>query len=315
MCYNKINMTISDNMRGGSRMEEVKAVSILHRNKTSGWFGTDYNMNLYRGCCHGCIYCDSRSDCYGIGDFDSVRCKANSLEILRDELRRKMHTGVIGTGAMSDPYNPYEEKALLTRHALELIDAYGFGCAVLSKSALMTRDIDIFLSVKEHSPMMCKLTVTTADDELCKKLEPNVSVSSERFEALAKMSESGLFTGITMMPVLPFIEDSEENIRSLVRLGHEAGVHYIYPAFIVTLRNTQREHFLSSLDSIFPGERLSDKYIHRFGNSYECTCPNVKVLWKAFTEECEKYGILYKMQDIISASKLGYEYDQMSLFE
>ena len=279
MCYNKINTTISDNMRGGSRMEEVKAVSILHRNKTSGWFGTDYNMNLYRGCCHGCIYCDSRSDCYGIGDFDSVRCKANSLEILRDELRRKVHTGVIGTGAMSDPYNPYEEKALLTRHAPELIDAYGFGCAVLSKSALMTRDIDIFLSVKEHSPMMCKLTVTTADDELCKKLEPNVSVSSERFEALAKMSDSGLFTGITMMPVLPFIEDSEENIRSIV-----------------------------------PGERLSDKYIHRFGNSYECTCPNVKVLWKAFTEECEKYGILYKMQDIISASKLGYEYDQMSLF-
>ena len=118
-----------------------------------------------------------------------------------------------------------------------------------------------------------------------------------------------------MMPVLPFIEDSEENIRSIVRLGHEAGVHFIYPAFGVTLRNTQREHFLSSLDSIFPGERLSDKYIHRFGNSYECTCPNVKVLWKAFTEECEKYGILYKMQDIISASKLGYEYDQMSLFE
>lgn len=163
--------------------------------------------------------------------------------------------------------------------------------------------------------MMCKLTVTTADDELCKKLEPNVSVSSERFEALAKMSDSGLFTGITMMPVLPFIEDSEENIRSIVRLGHEAGVHFIYPAFGVTLRNTQREHFLSSLDSIFPGERLSDKYIHRFGNSYECTCPNVKVLWKAFTEECEKYGILYKMQDIISASKLGYEYNQMSLFE
>ena len=142
-----------------------------------------------------------------------------------------------------------------------------------------------------------------------------MSVSSERFEALAKMSESGLFTGITMMPVLPFIEDSEENIRSIVRLGHEAGVHFIYPAFGVTLRNTQREHFLSSLDSIFPGERLSDKYIHRFGNSYECTCPNVKVLWKSFTEECEKYGILYKMQDIISASKLGYEYDQMSLFE
>ena len=296
-------------------MEEVKAVSILHKNKSTGWFGTDYNMNLYRGCCHGCIYCDSRSDCYHIDDFDTVRCKANSLEILRDELRRKVRTGVISTGAMSDPYNPFEEKALLTRHALELIDAYGFGCVILSKSEMMLRDRDIFLSIAEHSPMMCKLTITAADDELSRLLEPHASVSSRRFDTLARLSESGIFTGITMMPILPFVEDSEENIRSIVRLGHEAGVRFIYPALGVTMRSGQREFFLRRLDEIFPDRGLSQKYLSHFGNSYECTCPNVKQLWKAFTEECDKYGILYKMQDIISVSRLGYESTQLSFFD
>lgn len=296
-------------------MENISVKTILHKNKSTGWFGTDYNMNLYRGCCHGCIYCDSRSDCYQINSFDSVKCKADALVILRDELRRKVRTGVIGTGAMSDPYNPFEEKTLITRHALELIDAYGFGCAILSKSALMTRDMDIFLSIKEHSPMICKQTVTTCDDELCRKLEPNVSVSSERFSALALLSEAGIFTGIAMMPILPFIEDSEENIKGIVRMGHEAGVRFIYPALGMTLRSGQKEYYLSRLEELFPGEGLAQKYISKYGNSYECTCPDVNRLWRVFTEECDKFGILYKMQDIISASRVGYECSQLSFFD
>lgn len=295
-------------------MEEVSARSILHRNKSTGWFGTDFNMNLYRGCCHGCIYCDSRSDCYGIEDFDRVRCKADSLEILRRELMHKAHTGVIGTGSMSDPYNPFEEKTLLTRHALELINDYGFGCVILSKSSLMTRDKDIFLAIKEHSPMMCKMTITAADDELCRLIEPNVSPSSERFSALAELSASGIFTGITLMPVLPFIEDSEDNIIKIVRMGAEAGVRFIYPAFGVTMRGIQREYFLKMLDEKFPGEGLSRRYIEAFGDSYECTSPNVDRLWKCFTSECERLGILYKMQDIISASRRDYEHEQLCFF-
>ncbi|MBQ5332883.1 MAG: radical SAM protein [Oscillospiraceae bacterium] len=295
-------------------MEQVVAKSILHRNKTTGWFGTDYNMNLYRGCCHGCIYCDSRSDCYGIEDFDKVRCKADSLELLRRELMHKAHTGVIGTGAMSDPYNPFEEKTLLTRHALELINDYGFGCVILSKSSLMTRDKDIFLAIKEHSPMMCKMTITAAEDELCRLIEPNVSPSSERFSALAELSDSGLFTGITLMPVLPFIEDSEDNILKIVRRGAEAGVRFIYPAFGVTMRGIQRDYFLKKLDDIFPGQGLSRRYIEVFGDSYECTSPNVDRLWKCFTSECERLGILYKMQDIISASRRDYEHEQLCFF-
>lgn len=293
-------------------MNTVTAKTILQKNKSTEWFGNDYNMNLYRGCCHGCIYCDSRSECYHVEDFDTVRVKENCLQILRDELRRKIRTGVIGTGAMSDPYNPFEEKELVTRHALELIDAFEFGVTVITKSALIVRDTDIYNSIAEHSPVLCKMTITTADDSLCKLIEPNVSVSSERFEALAKMSDSGLFTGITLMPVLPFIEDTEDNILKIVRTAHECGVRIIYPAFGMTLRMNQRDHYYEKLDSLFPG--LSEKYRNRYGERYNCTSPNARKLWKVFSAECEKYGILYDMKGIIRAYKFGYGDGQLSFF-
>lgn len=293
-------------------MNTVTAKTILQKNKSTEWFGNDYNMNLYRGCCHGCIYCDSRSECYHVEDFDTVRVKENCLQILRDELRRKIRTGVIGTGAMSDPYNPFEEKELATRHALELIDAFDFGVTVITKSALIVRDTDIYKSIAEHSPVLCKMTITTADDSLCRLIEPNVSVSSERFEALAKMSEEGLFTGITLMPVLPFIEDTEDNILKIVRTAHECGVRIIYPAFGMTLRMNQRDHYYEKLDSLFPG--FSEKYRNRYGERYNCTSPNARKLWKVFSAECEKYGILYDMKGIIRAYKLGYGDGQLSFF-
>lgn len=293
-------------------METIPAKTILGRAK-GGWFGTDYMMNLYRGCCHGCIYCDSRSDCYGIDDFERVRAKENALALLRDELRRKVRTGVVGTGSMSDPYNPFEETELLTRHGLELINAYGFGAVVLSKSALIARDADILLEIAEHSPAMAKMTVTTCDDELCRLIEPNVSVSSERFSAIAEMSGKGIFTGITLMPVLPFIEDTEENIVGIVKTAHECGARFIYPAFGMTLRGRQREHYLSQLEKIFPEKGLRRKYESYFGENYGCTSPNVKKLWARFVSECEGYGILYKMEDICAAYKSGYD-TQLSFF-
>lgn len=295
-------------------MKTIPAKTILHKNKSTDWFGNDYNMNLYRGCTHGCIYCDSRSECYGIENFDEVCAKENALLILRDELRRKIKPGVIGTGSMSDPYNPLEETEMLSRHAAELIDAFGFGLTVVTKSALIARDIDIFQSIKEHSPILLKMTVTTVDDKLCKLIEPNVSVSSERFEALAKMADAGLFTGITLMPVLPFIEDNDENIRKIVTTAHEANVRIIYPAFGMTLRGNQREYFYKKLDEIFGDKSPSEKYRSYFGDYYECRSPRVKALWKIFTEECDRYGILYNMRDIIRAYKLGYENEQLSFF-
>jgi len=295
-------------------MKTVPAKTILQKNKTSEWFGNDYNMNLYRGCCHGCIYCDSRSECYHVEDFDTVHAKENALEILRDELRRKVKSGIIGTGAMSDPYNPFEKTELLTRHSLELISAYGFGLTVITKSDLITRDIDVYKEIAENSPVLCKMTITTADDDLCGIIEPNVSVASERFEALAKMADSGLFTGITLMPVLPFIEDSVENIRNIVRTAHQCGVRCIYPFFGVTLRTNQREHFLNELDKRFPDSNLRQQYINYYGNRYECVSPNMKKLWKVFTEDCDRYGIIYNMKSIISAYKMGYGDNQLSFF-
>lgn len=296
-------------------MNTVPAKTILQKNKSTAWFGNDYNMNLYRGCCHGCIYCDSRSECYRIENFDTVCAKENALTILRDELRRKVRKGIIGTGSMSDPYNPFEKEELLTRHALELINAYEFGITVITKSSLITRDIDIYKEISEHSPVLCKMTITTAEDNLCRLIEPRTSVSSERFNALAKMSENGIFTGITLMPVLPFIEDNEDNILAIVRTAHECGVRCIYPAFGMTLRTNQREYYLNRLDEIFPGRKLREKYNAYYGNRYECTSPNVKRLWKVFTEECDRFGILYNMKSIISAYKRGYGDLQLSFFD
>lgn len=305
---------LSEDFLVGEYMKTVPAKTILQKNKTSDWFGNDYNMNLYRGCCHGCIYCDSRSECYHVENFDTVHAKENALVILRDELRRKVRSGVIGTGAMSDPYNPFEEEEMLTRHALELISAYNFGITVITKSPLITRDIDLYKEISKHSPVLCKMTVTTADDELSGIIEPNAANSSERFNALAEMSESGLFTGITLMPVLPFIEDSVENIRKIVFTAHECGVRCIYPFFGVTLRTNQREYFLNELDKRFPDSELRERYIKHYGNSYECVSPNANKLWKVFTEDCERFGILYNMKSIISAYKRGYGDMQLSFF-
>ncbi len=293
-------------------MEYIKAKTILQKCKDTSWFGNDYNMNLYRGCCHGCIYCDSRSDCYQIEDFDKVRAKDNALMILRDELRRKVKSGVIGTGSMSDPYNPFERDERLTEKSLMLIDAYGFGITVITKSPLITRDIPLYKQIAEHSPVLCKMTITTADDRLSRLVEPRVAASSERFDALARMSDAGVFTGITLMPVLPFIEDTEDNIRTIVRRAHECGVRCIYPAFGMTLRSGNREYFYQKLDESFTG--LKDQYIRRYGNRYECPSPNAKKLWQVFTEECVRYGILYEMKAIINAYKAGYEDGQLSFF-
>ena len=159
-------------------MDTVPAKTILTRNKDTSWFGSDYNMNLYRGCSHGCIYCDSRSTCYHVEGFDRVRVKENALVLLRDELRRKMRTGVIGSGAMCDSYNPFERTELVTRHALELMDAFGFGASMLTKSPLILRDTDLYQEISTHSPVLCMMTITTADDGLSKKIEPGVPASS-----------------------------------------------------------------------------------------------------------------------------------------
>ncbi|MFT9496480.1 SPL family radical SAM protein [Anaerosolibacter sp.] len=279
----------------------------------NSWFGNNYNMNIYKGCSHGCIYCDSRSECYRVENFDEVRAKEDALDIIARELKAKRKTGVIGTGAMSDPYNPFEKEFELTRGALELINRYQFGVSIATKSDLISRDIDILKAISVHSPVLIKMTITAADDILCKKIEPNVAASSARFATIKKLSEAGIFSGVLLMPVLPFIEDTVENISNIIKFAHENGARFIYPAFGVTLRQNQRAWFYSRLDEEFPG--LKQKYIRQFGDKYECRSPKAKELWQLFQKECDYYGILYRMKDIINGYKQGYGSNQLSIFD
>lgn len=293
-------------------MEFIPAKTMLSYAKGEHWFGIDYNMNIYKGCCHGCIYCDSRSNCYGIESFDEVRAKKDALLILHNELRRKVKTGIIGTGAMSDPYNPFEKQYGLTRSALELINQYGFGVAIATKSSLITRDIDLLKAINKHSPVIAKITITAYKDDLCKIIEPKVASSSERFKAIKALAEAGIFTGVLMMPVLPFIADNEENIKSIVVEAAASGARFIYPAIGMTLRENQREWYFEKLDQYFPGTK--EKYIQHYGNQYECKSIDFVKLRRLFVKECERYGLLYKMSDIIKASRKNHEVEQLSLF-
>jgi DNA repair photolyase len=281
--------------------------------ENNSWFGNNYNMNIYKGCCHGCIYCDSRSECYHVENFDEVRAKEDALAIIERELRSKRKKGVIGTGAMSDPYNPFEKEYQLTRGALFLINKYSFGISIATKSDLVARDIDILREIREHSPVLVKITVTTCDDELCGKLEPNAPASSKRFAAIKQLADNGIPTGVLLMPVLPFIEDNEDNIKGIVRLAAENGASFIYPGFGVTLRQNQREWYYNKLDEHFPG--LKQKYIKQYGSAYSCNSPKAEQLWQVFRQECDNHGLLYKMEDIIKSYKEGYGVTQLSLFD
>lgn len=295
-------------------MEFIQAKTILSKVKYGNqWYGIDYNINLYRGCSHGCIYCDSRSNCYHIENFDIVKGKDKALDILEKELIRKREKGVVGIGAMSDTYNPQEIKYELTRGALKLISKYNYGVSIDTKSDLILRDLDLLKEINDKNNVIVKFTITTPKDELSKTIEPHVCVSSKRLEAIKRLSENGIFAGIMMNPTLPFITDNEEDIKKLVKLAHESGAKFIHTYMGMTLRENQRDYYFEQLDKNFKG--LKEKYIKCYGNKYNCETPNYKKLYKIFKEECEKYGILYKMKDIIKAYKKEIKEDeQMSLF-
>lgn len=293
-------------------MEYINAKTILSGYGNGDWFGCNYNMNLYKGCCHGCIYCDSRSECYQIENFDTVKAKKNALLILQKELKAKRKTGVVGSGAMSDPYNPFEERALLTRGSLSLLNNYGFGSSIITKSDLVIRDIDLYKSILSHSPVLIKITITTPHDELSRKVEPFAPETSKRLAALRKLSENGIFCGSLLMPCLPFIEDNEEDIILLLKKVAETGAKFVYADFGVTLRANQRQYYYQQLDRLFPN--LKERYIKAFGDRYECGSPDYYKLKTLFEKECRKLGLLYKMTDIINGYKSSFENNQLTFF-
>lgn len=273
-------------------------------------------MNLYRGCQHGCIYCDSRSACYQMEHpFEDIEVKENAIELLEDALRRKRHRCMIGTGAMTDPYIPLETELCYTRKALELIERFGFGISILTKSNRILRDIDILKRINEASKCVVQMTLTTYDDNLCRKIEPFVCPTSERFETLKQMRDAGIPTVVWLDPILPFINDTEENINGLLDMCIEAKVYGVMCFNMgLTLREGNREYFYAQLDKEFPG--LKERYIRTYGNSYVVDSPRNDELMRLFHLRCEENGIVHNIDQIfryISEFK-DKNYEQISLF-
>jgi len=268
---------------------EITSKTILnHVKQPDPWFGLKYNMNLYRGCQHQCIYCDSRSECYRLGDLAEIRVKTNALELLDDTLPRKRVLGTIGFGSMNDPYMPVERDYRLVRGALEIIYKHGFPVHILTKSDLVVRDLDLMQGIGEIFGAV-SFTITTADDGLAAKLEPGAPRPSARFQAMRKLAGAGILTGVTMMPILPFLEDDPENIRGIVRGAKKNGASYIIPAFGLSLRPGSREYYYNKLDALFPG--VKEEYIRTFGLSYQCAPRNWPELNDVFQEEMAAAGM------------------------
>jgi len=271
-------------------------------------------MNIYRGCTHGCIYCDSRSACYQINhQFEDIEIKRNAAEILDKQLSRKRKRCIIGTGSMSDPYIHLEEELQSTRQCLEVILKHGFGLAILTKSARILRDIDLLVKINRNAKCVVQITMTTFDEDLCKIIEPNVSTTAERFETLKALNEAEISTVVWLCPILPFINDTEENLRGILDYCVRAKVRGIICfGFGTTMREGSREYFYKKLDEHFPG--MKQRYIEKFGNSYICDSPNGARLSKIFYEECDKHGILYDAAVFEWMYKFEDKTEQLSLF-
>ena len=291
-------------------MHDIEAKGILH-----GSAGR-YGMNIYRGCTHGCIYCDSRSACYQFTHpFEDIEVKKNAPELLEKALRAKRKKCMIATGSMSDPYMHCEEQMRLTRRCLEIILQYGFGAAVQTKSDRILQDIDLLDQINQKSKCVVQMALTTWDDALCSLIEPNVCSTKRRAEVLMTMQERGIPTVVWLTPVLPFLNDTEENIRSILEVCARADVKgIICPNMGVTLREGDREYFYAALDRHFPG--LKETYIRRYGNAYEVLSPDNGRLMKMFHAFCSEHGIIDTMKgcfDDISA--FPEKYEQMNLFD
>ncbi|MBN1144936.1 MAG: radical SAM protein [Bacteroidales bacterium] len=260
---------------------------------TDNWFGLRYNLNLYRGCQHGCIYCDSRSTCYGIRNFSDILVKENALQLLEKEIRSKRERGTIGFGSMNDPYMPLEKELKITRRALEIVNRHRFPVHLITKSNLVLRDMDI---LKELSRIYAavSITITTADDGLSALIEPGAPASSERFEAIRILAANGIYCGITLMPVLPFLTDQPENIEKLVLKAKESGASYIVAAMGMTIREGQQEYFYGQLDQKFPG--IKDRYMQLFGLQYSCNAPNHRKLRQIYDTTCRSLSMPQHMK-------------------
>ena len=278
--------------------------------------GGHVGMNIYRGCSHGCIYCDSRSKCYQFTHaFEDIEVKQNAPELLEQALRSKRQKCMIGTGSMSDPYMHCEEQLGLTRKCLEIIRQYGFGVAIQTKSDRILRDIDLLDEINRASKCVVQMTLTTYDDALCKIVEPNVCSTKRRIEVLERMRERGIPTMVWLSPILPFINDTEENIRAIL---HECVRVWVKGVICfgmgLTLREGDREYYYAALDQHFPG--LARRYAERYGNAYEVPSPDADKLMAVFLTICRENGLLWRPEDCFAfLNEFPHRYEQTSLFD
>ncbi|MGN1343954.1 MAG: SPL family radical SAM protein [Traorella sp.] len=287
----------------------------MHFIDAKGILSNTKGMNIYRGCSHGCIYCDARSKCYGFThDFEDIEVKQNAALLLEKELRTKRKKCMIATGGMSDPYMPCEDRLMITRKCLEIIDKYGFGLAIQTKSSRILRDLDLLVSIHQKTKCVVQMTITTFDDELCKLIEPNVSTTSERFETLRILNEHGIPTIVWLCPILPYINDTHDNIEAILNQCIKLHVKGIICFNMgVTLREGDREYFYKKLDEHFP--KLKEKYMKRYGNAYEVISDQNEQLMHYFQDVCRKNNIMYKVEDCFHyLHEFPQKCIQMSLF-
>lgn len=287
----------------------------MHFVEAKGILSAHNGMNIYRGCTHGCIYCDSRSKCYGFTHaFEDIEVKRNAPELLERALRAKRKKCMIGTGAMCDPYMHCEETLGLTRKCLEIIDRYEFGLAIQTKSDRILRDLNLLKSIHKKAKCVVQMTLTTYDENLCRILEPNVCTTKERVKVLKILQEEGIPTVVWLSPILPFINDTRENLEGLLNYCIDAGVKGIICFGMgVTLREGDREYFYEALDKHFSG--LKQKYHQKYGYSYEVQSDRNAELMKIFRETCKKHGILCEVEECFTyLNELPERYEQLRLF-
>ena len=278
--------------------------------------GGHLGMNLYRGCTHGCIYCDSRSRCYQFTHpFEDIEVKQNAPDLLEQALRSKRKRCMIGTGSMSDPYLHCEEALGLTRRCLKIIQKYGFGVAVQTKSDRILRDMDLLDEINRTAKCVVQMTLTTYDDDLCRIVEPNVCNTKRRIEVLEKMGERGIPTVVWLTPILPFINDTPENVTAILNECVRVGVKGIMAFGMgLTLREGDREYYYAALDRHFPG--LKEQYVRRYGNAYELPSPRTRELMGLFHRMCADNGILSTPEACFEYMyRLPEKQTQMSLFD
>lgn len=290
----------------------------MHFKKAKGILSSSNGMNLYRGCTHGCIYCDSRSKCYHMDhDFEDIEIKENAIELLESALRRKRSKCMLGTGSMTDPYIPLEDEIGNVRKALSLAYQYGFGFTLITKSARVLRDLDLLKAINDKTKCVVQMTLTTCDEDLCRKIEPNVSTTQERAAVLRTLRDAGIPTVVWLCPILPFINDTEENIRGILDYCIEAKVYGIICFGMgMTLREGNREYFYRQLDRLFP--HMKEKYIRTYGTQYQLNSPNNDMLMKLFHQICEDNGIVHDNAQIFEYLHKFEEKNkavQLSLFD